>query len=138
MKTSQAGLLALLVWTSCVGLFGYTNVLPVARGGTGGGTAAEAREALDVAQALSTATLSGAGSATCAKWYVITTGSGFTHTLPAASDGCVICWKKDNDTDAVTLARAGADTIDGGTSAALATPYQSLCLRGRSGAWDVF
>lgn len=85
-----------------------------------------------------TTAVSGAGTASCYTWNALTTGTGFTHTLPAASDGCTICWKKDNDTDAVVLARAGSDTIDGATSLSLTVAYQSVCLRGRSGAWDVF
>lgn len=85
-----------------------------------------------------TTTVNSAGTSACYTWESITTGAGFTRTLPAASDGCTICFKKDNDADAITLARAGSDIIDGGTQFLMPAPNQQVCLRGRAGAWDVY
>jgi hypothetical protein len=59
------------------------------------------------------------------------TSGAVTRTLPAASaiSGRRIIFKKtDSGSNAVTIARAGSDTIDGGTSATIDFQYQSITL----------
>lgn len=52
MATRRPALLLVLAAVSCVGVLGYTNVLAIARGGTGGSTAAEARASLGSSSSL--------------------------------------------------------------------------------------
>jgi hypothetical protein len=65
-------------------------------------------------------------------------GGPFTITLPAAgafrsSTGrddsrILIIKKKDSSVNAVTVSRAGSDTIDGGTTVSLSSQYDTLVL----------
>lgn len=77
--------------------------------------------------------------------YIVTidaTGGNVTVTLPAASTsvGQMYRFKRlDGTGNAVTIARAGADTIDGATSVAMTAQYQSkdvACLT--AATWGVF
>jgi hypothetical protein len=64
---------------------------------------------------------------------VDSTGGNVTITLPAASTsiGLVFRIKRiDASVNGVTISRAGADTIDGATSTALLTQYESACIIG--------
>lgn len=70
---------------------------------------------------------------------VVTTGAGgYTVTLPAAtgSGRQLVIIKADSGAGAVTVSRAGADTIEGATSVSLATQYKkSVLLDGASAVW---
>lgn len=69
------------------------------------------------------------------------TSGAVTITLPAATGtGQVFRIKKiDSSGNAVTIARAGSDTIDGATSASLAAQYDKVTLvDGASAVWDKF
>ncbi|WP_420382025.1 SGNH/GDSL hydrolase family protein [Novosphingobium sp.] len=64
----------------------------------------------------------------------------FTLTLPAASSCRGQAWtgkKIDSSANAVTIARAGSDTIDGTTTAMLSAQYATLRLVSNGGGWDV-
>lgn len=58
------------------------------------------------------------------------TGGAFAVTLPAASArrDQIVIKKTDSSANAVTVTRAGSDTIDGATTYALSTQYQSVTL----------
>lgn len=59
------------------------------------------------------------------------TGGAYQETLPAASagKGLTVRFKKiDSSANAVTIARAASDTIDGATSVALTIQYEALTL----------
>lgn len=63
---------------------------------------------------------------------------GITMTLPAAnsSSNIIIIRKIDAGAGAITVARAGSDTIDGATSISLAAQYDTcVLLSDGSGAW---
>lgn len=69
------------------------------------------------------------------------TSAGFTMTLPAANT-CkghqIIIKKIDSSLNAVTIARAGSDTIDGATSTTLNTQYETVVLfSDGSATWSV-
>lgn len=68
-------------------------------------------------------------------------GGAFTITLPAASSNpgkTLIVKKIDSSVNAVTIARAGSDTIDGGTSIAMGIQYQAQTLISNgSSSWYV-
>ena len=110
------------------------------------------------AKTLTTPTLTGERMAVAAKTanYTVTTadsivtgdatGGTFTLTLPAASSAfssnagsCFRFKKLDSSGNAVTIARAGSDTIDGATSVSLSSQYQSkdVCAI-TSSSWGVF
>lgn len=64
---------------------------------------------------------------------------GITITLPAAntSANLIIIKKVDSGAGALTIARAGTDTIDGATSISLAAQYnQAVLLSDGSGSWQ--
>lgn len=66
------------------------------------------------------------------------TTAAFTVTLPSANvlGQLVVIIKKDASVNAVTVSRAGTDTINGGTTASLASQYSSITLVSNgSGAW---
>lgn len=68
------------------------------------------------------------------------TGGARTVTLPAASScpGQTFFIKKiDSSANAVTVARAGSDTIDGATSVSLASQYARTQLMSNGSGWDV-
>lgn len=68
------------------------------------------------------------------------TAGAVTITLPAASGltGQVINIKKiDSSSNAVTISRAGTDTIDGGTTLSIATQYQAYTVQTNGSAWWV-
>lgn len=72
----------------------------------------------------------------------LTAGGAFTVTLPAASDlkpGQIIEFKKsDASANDMTVARAGADTIDGATSKVLGAQYDYLRLASNgSNGWHI-
>ena len=65
-----------------------------------------------------------------------------TITLPAANAtaGAFFHVKKvDTSSNACTIARAGADTLDNGTSVVLTRPYDKIgTIAATSTAWDIF
>jgi hypothetical protein len=69
-------------------------------------------------------------------------GGAFQFTLPAVSSnsGKVYYFKKiDSSTNAITIARAGSDTIDGATSITLTAQYESTVLISNGSAlWSIF
>lgn len=69
-------------------------------------------------------------------------GGAFQFTLPAASSnsGKLYYFKKtDSSANAITIARAGSDTIDGATSITLTLQYQSTVLVSNGSAlWAIF
>ena len=62
--------------------------------------------------------------------FVDATAGAVAITLPAASiDGCCISvWKTDNSVNAVTVSRAGSDTIEGANTVSLALQYDAVDL----------
>lgn len=61
-----------------------------------------------------------------------------TITVPLGVNGRQYAVKKiDSSGNAVTVARTGSDTIDGATTYALTTQYQSVTIIGRSGGYWV-
>lgn len=67
-------------------------------------------------------------------------GASFTGTLPAASGSMkrFVFKKTNSSTNAVTIARAGSDTIDGATSTSLNTQYECVELQSDgSASWSV-
>lgn len=81
-------------------------------------------------------------TATIQDFYIPSTGGagGITITLPAATGtGQLLLIKKiDSGAGAVTVDRAGTDTIDGETSFSLDTQYDLLFIQdGASGRWDI-
>lgn len=73
--------------------------------------------------------------------YCDATSAAFTVTLPAANaiGGQVLTLKKvDSSINAVTISRAGSDTIDGSTTYSLLTQYKSVTLVSNGGSvWYV-
>jgi len=73
--------------------------------------------------------------------YVIlcdSTGGAVSVTLPAATNKLILRFKNVG-TNSCTISRAGADTIDGGTSATLTLQYQAVDLAADgTSAWSVF
>ena len=70
------------------------------------------------------------------------TGGAFAITLPAASnlDGRILIIKKiDASVNAVTVTRAGSDTIDGATTFTLTNQYDTVILASDqdNDVWDV-
>jgi hypothetical protein len=68
------------------------------------------------------------------------TSAAFTVTLPAATGtGLVLRFKKtDSSANAVTISRAGSDTIDGATTKSLGTQYHVMEIIDRAtNAWDI-
>jgi hypothetical protein len=68
------------------------------------------------------------------------TGGAFTVTLPSAAavPGLRLTFKKiDASANAVTISRAGTNTIDGATTKTLTTQYQTLSLQSNGTGWDV-
>lgn len=70
------------------------------------------------------------------------TGGAFAATLPTAAsagNGATVVFKKtDSSANAVTITRAGADTIDGATTKAISTQYDTYALvSDGTSAWQV-
>ncbi len=83
------------------------------------------------AKVLSVVTKTGTYSATFSDDVVLCNTNAFTVTLPAASSciGKVLRISKIGaDGNAITVARAGSDTIEGATSYSLASQYQEVQL----------
>jgi hypothetical protein len=76
-------------------------------------------------------------------------GGAFTITLPAAGtlksvtgedlSQIIVIKKKDSSVNAVTVSRAGSDTIDGATTVSLAAQYDTviLCDDEDGDAWNI-
>lgn len=66
-------------------------------------------------------------------------GGAFTVTLPAANaSGALSVKKTDSTANAVTVARAGADTLDGGTTFDLtAQNHAAMLMSDGSSAWVI-
>ena len=85
-------------------------------------------------------TLTTAQILACGYYRLNATAATFAFTLPAASSCRGQTWtgkKIDSSANAVTIARAGSDTIDGATTAVLSAQYVSLRLISNGSGWDV-
>ena len=68
------------------------------------------------------------------------TAGAFTVTLPpsgTSQDTLMTLKKVDASANAVTIAGAGTDLIDGAATKSLATQYKSYTIHCRKGGWDV-
>lgn len=126
---------------------GVTGVLPVANGGTAGATALAARSSagLNIDEATSTGDANGTIVAADRSYYHTALSTARTDTLPAANalnaGQRLIIWDPRGVATAsntVTLARAGSDTINGGTSyTALNVAYgMTECMSDGSSRWN--
>lgn len=130
-----------------------TGALPIGNGGTGQVTAQAAIDALlpsqgsnsgkflttngsasswgSVANTIGVATKTSNYTATSSDDLILCNTNAFTVTLPAVSSnsGKVLRIQKiGSDTNAITIARAGSDTINGATSYVLSTQYEEVMI----------
>jgi len=85
-------------------------------------------------------TLSTAEILACGYYRLNAAGAAFAFTLPAANSCRGEMWtgkKVDGSANAVTIARAGSDTIDGAATAVLSAQYATLRLVSNGSGWDV-
>ena len=94
-----------------------------------GGSYHLSQEQYETINTLSTKTANYTATSTDGTLLVDATSGTVTITLPAASSRKELHIKKiDSSVNAVSVARAGSDTIEGNTSASLAAQYNSITL----------
>lgn len=105
-------------------------------------TAANIRTAFNSSQLYAVNTVTAAYTVTLADEYLRcdATGGAFTVTLPAASScpGQLFIIKRINSgVNAVTVSRAGTDTIEGATTVSLASQWAKYQLLSLGTAWEI-
>jgi hypothetical protein len=111
-----------------------------------GGTAAAALTSTTLtatsAVAMPNRTIAASVSAAATDYVVLVnaTAGAVTYTLPAASSSAnriLIVQKIDASTNAITIVRAGSDTINGATSQTISSQYGALMLQSNGTSWTV-